>query len=122
MAKYKRIPPPPNLLSGTAVTPGSPMKIKELRPRNKVPTIELLVVEKGEPRNFTSRNGVTGRVCDARGQDEDGETISVTLWNEEIEQVALNDRIRITDGWASEWQGNLQVSAGRYGQLEVLEK
>jgi replication factor A1 len=97
------------------------MKVKEIRPRNKVPSIELVVVQKGEPRSFTSREGLTGRVCDAVGKDEDGDTITVTLWNDEIDQVDVNDRIRITDGWASEWQGNLQVSAGRYGKLEVLE-
>ncbi|MFQ5837731.1 MAG: hypothetical protein ACE5HJ_02995 [Thermoplasmata archaeon] len=97
------------------------MKVKDLRARNKVPSIELLLIEKGDPRSFTSRDGVTGRVCDALGKDDDGDTVSVTLWNEEIDQVDVNDRIRITDGWVSEWQGNLQVSAGRYGKLEVLE-
>ncbi len=97
------------------------MKIKDLRPRNKVPSLELVVTEKGEPRNFTSRDGVTGKVCDAKGRDDDGDLVGVTLWNEEIERVDVNDRIKIVDGWASEWQGNLQVSAGRYGKLEVLE-
>ncbi len=95
--------------------------IKELRPRNKVPSLELVVTEKGEPRSFTSREGVTGQVCDARGRDSDGDTIGLTLWNEEIDRVNVNDRVKIVDGWASEWQGNLQVSAGRYGKLEVLE-
>ncbi|MEE9236259.1 MAG: single-stranded DNA-binding protein [Thermoplasmata archaeon] len=97
------------------------MKVKDLRPRNRVDSIELLIVEKGEPRSFTSRDGITGKVCDARGKDDDGDTVSVTLWNEEIDKVKVNDRISIANGWVSEWQGNLQLSAGRYGKLEVLE-
>ncbi|MCJ2520640.1 MAG: single-stranded DNA-binding protein [Candidatus Thermoplasmatota archaeon] len=97
------------------------MKVKDLRPRNRVDSIELLIVEKGEPRSFTSRDGLTGKVCDARGKDDDGDTVSVTLWNEEIDKVKVNDRIGIANGWVSEWQGNLQLSAGRYGKLEVLE-
>ncbi len=96
------------------------MKVKDLKARNKVPSLELVVVEKGETRSFTSREGFTGKVCDAVGRDDDGATVSVTLWNEEIDRVEVNDRIRITNGWTSEWQGNLQVSAGRYGKLEVL--
>ncbi len=47
--------------------------------------------------------------------------MAVTLWNEDIDRVSLNDRIAITNGWVSEWQGNLQVSPGRYGTLEVLK-
>jgi len=45
----------------------------------------------------------------------------VSLWNEEIDRVQPNDRIRITNGWAREWRGNIQVSAGKYGKLEVLK-
>lgn len=97
------------------------MKVKELRPRSKVPQIELVIVEKGEPRSYTSREGYTGRVCDALGRDEDGDMVTVTLWNEDIDRVEVNDRIRITNGWVSEWQGNRQLSAGRYGKLEVLK-
>ncbi|MFQ6012220.1 MAG: DNA-binding protein [Thermoplasmata archaeon] len=97
------------------------MKIKDLRPRNKVDSIDLTVVEKGEPRSYTSREGATGQVCDATGRDEDGDTVTVTLWNDDIERVNPNSKIRITNGWATEWQGNLQLSAGRYGKLEVLD-
>lgn len=81
----------------------------------------LTVKEKGEPRSYTSREGVTGKVCDAKGQDDFGDEISLSLWNEEIEKVEINDRIRITNGWVSEWQGEIQVSAGRFGKLEVLK-
>ncbi len=97
------------------------MKASDLKPRTKVPSLELTVVEKGEVRNFTSREGVTGKVCDARGEDDEGQAVSVSLWNEEIDRVQVNDRIRIVNGWVSEWRGNLQVSAGRYGKLEVLK-
>lgn len=97
------------------------MKVKDLRPRQKADTIELLIVEKGEPRGYTSREGVSGQVCDAMGRDEAGDTVPVTIWNEDVDQVNVDDRIRITNGWTSEWQGKLQLSAGRYGKLEVLK-
>jgi replication factor A1 len=96
------------------------MKVADLRPDAKVDTIDLTIVDKGDTREFTSRYGASGRVCDAKGRDEDGDEVSVTLWNEEIEQVNVNDRIRITNGWVRQFRGDLQVSAGRYGKLEIL--
>lgn len=97
------------------------MKVKDLRPESKVDVIDLKVLEKGAVREFTSRSGSAGKVCDAKAVDDDGDDIGVSLWNEEIERVRPNDRIRITNGWVREWRGNMQVSAGRYGKLEVLK-
>jgi len=96
------------------------MKVSEVRPESKVDVIELTIREKGEVRDFSSRSGSTGKVCDAKAVDQDGTEVSVSLWNDEIDRVKANDRIRITNGWAREWRGNIQVSAGRYGKLEVL--
>lgn len=97
------------------------MNVQDLKPRQKVDVIDLVITKKGEPRDYTSREGVSGRVCDAVGKDANGDTVQVTLWNEDIDRVNQDDRIRITNGWTSEWQGDLQLSAGRYGTLEVLE-
>jgi len=96
------------------------MKVKDLRPESKVDTIDLVIREKGAAREFSSRTGSTGKACDAKTVDDEGTEVSVSLWNEEIERVQANDRIRITNGWVREWRGNMQVSAGRYGKLEVL--
>src|SRR5438093_2024839 len=96
------------------------MKVKELRPESKVDVIELTIRQKGETRDFSSRSGSTGKVADAKAVDDEGTEVSVSLWNDEIERVQANDRIRITNGWVGEWRRNLQLSAGRYGKLEVL--
>ena len=97
------------------------MKVKDLRPESKVDTISLTITSKGDVREFTSRSGSVGKVCDCKAKDEDGEEVQITLWNEEIERVRPNDRVTISNGWVREWRGNLQVSAGRYGRLEVLK-
>jgi replication factor A1 len=97
------------------------MKVQDLRAEAKVDSLELIIKEKGSPRDFMSRSGSSGKVCDAKAVDDAGQEVSVSLWNDEIERVNANDRIRITNGWAREWRGNLQVTAGRYGKLEVLK-
>ncbi|HEY5605419.1 MAG TPA: hypothetical protein VIL45_02735 [Thermoplasmata archaeon] len=97
------------------------MKVRDLRPESKVDVIELTIKEKSAARDFSSRSGSTGKVCDAKAVDDEGQEISISLWNDEIDRVQSNDRIRITNGWVREWRGNMQVSAGRFGKLEVLK-
>lgn len=97
------------------------MRAKDLRPESKVDVIELTIREKGAARDFTTRSGSSGKVCDAKAVDDDGQEVSVSLWNDEIDRVGADDRVRITNGWVREWRGNLQVSAGRFGKLEVLK-
>src|SRR2546426_3856687 len=92
------------------------MKVKELRPESKVDVIELTIRQKGDARDFSSRSGSTGKVADAKAVDDEGTEVSVSLWNDEIERVQANDRIRITNGWVREWRGDKQGSAGRGGQ------
>lgn len=96
------------------------MRVSELKPRSSVDNIELTVIEKEEARGFINRNGVKGKVCNAVARDEAGARIGLTLWNDEIDKVTVEDRVRIMNGWVKEWDGNLEISAGRFGKLEVL--
>ncbi|MBU0684936.1 MAG: DNA-binding protein [Candidatus Thermoplasmatota archaeon] len=97
------------------------MMAKDLKDKSKVDEIVLTIVEKNEPREFQSKwSGSSGRVCDAVGQDENGDSVSLTLWNEDIEKVEINSKIKITNGWASAYKDKLQVSAGKFGKLEIV--
>ena len=97
------------------------MMIKDVKDKSKVDELVLTVIEKKEPREFQSKwSGASGRVCDATGQDDNGDTIGVSLWNEDIEKVEVNSKVRITNGWASSYKSKLQVSAGKFGKLEIL--
>src|SRR3989475_4988451 len=88
------------------------MKVKELRPESKVDVIELTIRQKGDARDFSSRSGSTGKVADAKAVDDEGTEVSVSLWNDEIERVQANDRIRITNGWVREWRGEQHGQEG----------
>ena len=94
------------------------MKVKDLKPRMAVDEITLEVVSKGEVRGFASERG-TGKVCNCAAKDDSGE-ISLTLWNEQCEQVNEGDSVKIESGWVSEFRGEKQVSTGRNGTLTVL--
>ena len=95
--------------------------IKDLKPRAAFDELIVEVVTKGEPRAFATANG-QGTVCNAAVKDETGEEVSLTLWNDEYKKVNDGDKLKITNGWVGEYKGKIQISAGRQGKLEVIEK
>lgn len=96
------------------------MKVSELKPRMAVDEITLEIVSKGETREFANERG-SGKVCSAAAKDEDGEEITLSLWNEQIDQVKEGTKVKIENGWCSEFQGQKQVSTGKFGNLTVLD-
>jgi replication factor A1 len=95
------------------------MAIKDLKAREGKVDIIAEVVDKADVKEF-SKFGKAGRVCNAKVKDESGE-MTLTLWNEDIDKVNVGDKIHISNGYVSEWQGELQLSTGRFGKLEVVE-
>ena len=96
------------------------MAIKDLEVRQGNVDIVVEVVEKGEVREF-QKFGRTGKVCNAKIKDETGE-MNLTLWNEQIDQVNVGDKVHIINGYVNEFQGEKQLTTGKLGKLEVVEK
>lgn len=96
------------------------MKIADLQPNNTVDEIVLTIIEKKDPREVQKRFGGTARLAELVGKDKDGDTVQITLWNDEIGDVQEDDVIKIVDGWVKEWDNELQVSTGRNGRIEKI--
>lgn len=96
------------------------MQIKELKPKQGSVELTADVVEKGEIREF-NKFGTPGKVCNATISDASG-TMKITLWNDQIDQVGAGDTIKITNGYVNEWQGEKQLTTGKFGKLEVVKK
>ena len=94
------------------------MKIKEVKSNSNATLDEVDVVSKGDVREF-ERFGKPGRVCNCVIKDDSGE-LELTLWNDEIDTIEAGEKIKITDGWAKEWNGKLQISMGKNGKVEKL--
>jgi len=95
-------------------------KIKELQTGMKQVEVEADVVDKGNPRQVQSRFGnQTLNVADAVVQDDTG-TIKLALWNEQIDQVNVGDKIKIENGYITSFKGEIQLNIGKYGKLSVL--
>lgn len=94
------------------------MAVKDLQARQGNVEIELDVLDIGEPREF-EKFGKKGKVATAVAKDETGD-IKLSLWNEQLDQIKAGDKIKITNGYVSEWQGELQLTTGKFGKLEVI--
>ena len=94
------------------------MQVKDLQPRQGKVDIVIDIVDFGEPREF-EKFGRTGKVSTAIAKDETGD-IKLTLWNEDIDKVKAGDKVKITNGYGSEWQGEKQLGTGKIGSWEVI--
>ena len=94
------------------------MQIKDLQAKQGKVEITLDIVDVSPPRSF-EKFGRQGKVANAIAKDSSGD-IKLTLWNDDIDKIKAGDKIKITDGYVSEWQGELQLGTGKYGKIEVV--
>lgn len=95
------------------------MKIKELHDGMKRVSIEAKITEKSDPREVVSRfKDQTYKVATATIADETG-TIKLTLWNDQIDMVKVNDVIKIENGYVTSFRGEIQLNVGKYGTMTI---
>ncbi len=96
------------------------MAIADLKVREGKVDIVVEVIAKDEPREF-EKFGRTGKVCTATIKDDSGQ-MKLSLWNEQCDKVDVGDKIHIINGYVNEFQGEPQLTAGKFGRLEIVEK
>lgn len=96
------------------------MKISELKTRQDNVNIEAVVRDIDEPRSF-DKFGRELRVANATIDDGSG-SIKLTLWNQDIDKVAVGNKIKVTNGFVNEFNGEKRLTSGRIGKIEVIEK
>lgn len=91
-------------------------KISEIEPKKGFDMVEGKVLSVSEPRQV--RDGQL-TIAEAELQDDSG-TVTLTLWNDDASKVKSGDVVRITKGWANEFQGKVSISAGKFGQMDII--
>jgi replication factor A1 len=94
------------------------MKISELKFGTSRVSIRAKVIEIEELRDVNTKRGPT-KVCNAKIEDQSG-SITLVLWGDDINKIKKGDEIKVENGFVGEWQGSLQLSAGKYGKIEVV--
>ncbi len=92
--------------------------VDDLLPMKPVASLELLILRR-YPRRFVSTPRYEGVVAAACGRDETG-LVGLVLWGDQVDEVRTGDVVRIRGGWCRRHMGELVVSTGKRGRLEVL--
>ena len=95
------------------------MKINELNAGQGNVEVEGTIKEFGEPRTF-NKFGRELTVVNAMLEDDSGK-VKLSLWNEDATRFKEGDKIKITNGYVSEFQGEPQLTSGKFGSIEKLE-
>jgi replication factor A1 len=96
------------------------MNICDIKEGDNEINVEGEITEKTYAREVRSKFGYRPlMVADATLKDETG-SITLTLWNEQVSQVMVGDKVKIENGYAKSFRNVLQLSTGKYGKLTVI--
>ena len=97
------------------------MKLNEVEIGKNVSDLMVRVVSIAPPRIVRARGGRKTQLTEVLVADDTGTTI-LSLWGfGQGSTLSAGMVIRITDGWAKEWQGKLQLSLGHSGKFEQID-
>ena len=95
------------------------MKITELTIGQGNVDVEGTITDIGETKTF-NKFGRDLSVANAMLKDESG-SIKLTLWNDDVSRFKDGDKIKVSNGYVNEFQGEKQLTAGKFGSMELVE-
>jgi replication factor A1 len=95
------------------------MRINEMRP-GIVKVNTLVIIKDKQPIREFELAGARRKVADCIAEDETGE-IKVSLWDSDAETINTGDKIRITNGYVKEFNSELELSAGKFGRVDIVK-
>jgi len=81
--------------------------------------VEGIISEIGDTRTF-NKFGKELSVANATLKDDSG-AIKLSLWNEDVTRFKNGDNIKITNGYVNEFQGEKQLTSGKFGKIELAD-
>ncbi|MDO8619424.1 MAG: hypothetical protein Q7R49_05810 [Candidatus Daviesbacteria bacterium] len=93
-------------------------KINDLNDGDKKVDVTAIVIGKTETREVNTQNG-PNNVNNTQISDETGE-IKLVTWGEINPILKTGKKIQINSGYITQWNGELQLNVGRYGEIVAL--
>jgi len=94
------------------------VKIADLEEGMSNVSVEGKIMEISEKREVQTKYGKRN-VANAVLEDESGE-ISLNLWQEQIDEVKVGDRVSIKGAFVTKFKDKLQLNIPRSGKIEVV--
>ena len=93
-------------------------KISEIAIGGKI-DVEGTIKSMEEPKVF-NKFGKDLTLVNAMLEDDSG-SIKLALWNDDVMKVSEGCKVKIVNGYCSEYKGEKNLSPGKFGKLEVCE-
>ena len=96
--------------------------ISEAKKMRSGVNVEAEVTSKGESRTVNLKSGGTIDVCDAviaNGEKTEDDQMNLTLWGDDIKAVNVGDVVVITNGYTNEFKGEVSLTKGKFGQMQI---
>ena len=94
-------------------------KISELTSGQGNVDVEGVLSELGDTRTF-NKFGKELSVANGILKDDSG-SIKLSLWNEDVTKFKNGDNIKITNGYVNEFQGEKQLTSGKFGTIALAD-
>ena len=94
------------------------MEIKDLKSRQGSVDIKATIKSVEEPK-VINKFGRELKLANAIITDGTGE-IKLTAWNNDADKLKVGAIIKITNGYVNEFQGEKQLTSGKFGKLEFV--
>ena len=82
--------------------------------------IEGIIIQKEIPRTIITKFGKRVDVCCAYLVDDSDDKIKITFWGADTRRIKNGSRIRILNGISSNYSGEVSISSGFKGHMQVL--
>jgi replication factor A1 len=96
-------------------------KIINLKQKYKNVDLKARVIEISGPKAVHTKFGTQVYVSNVLIADETG-TITLCLWNQQINKVSVGDVIKVEKGRVASFRGERQLRLGRSGKISVIEE
>lgn len=96
------------------------MEIKDLHDAMRKVDVTGVIVSKEATRTVNLKAGGTTTVANCKLKDGSG-TVKLVLWGADIDKVAVDSLVAISNGYTSTYGNELQLNIGHYGILKVDE-
>ncbi len=96
-------------------------KVDELTPSTKQVNLLVKVLSMGDRKTIDSKYGGSRDLVEAVVGDETA-VVTMTLWDDQIDQVAEDDVLEIDNGYVSLVRGHMRLNVGKYGSFKTSEE
>jgi len=118
------VSPPPAQVASPNTTPAT-TGVKDLvttqqalNMKNKI-TVQGKIEGKSDKRTINTKAGTQVETCNAFLVDDSGR-IKIQFWGDEVDKIQDGLNIRIINGYTNTFKGEVSLTKGKYGSMEIL--